>query len=63
MDKSHIEVLAINIISKANAFPFPSENINISKVDLCLICRNDIYMLELAVIKKFTLASYSHIFY
>ena len=63
MDKSHIEALAINIVSKANALPSPSENINIPKVDPCPICGNDIYTLELAVIKEFTLASCGHIFH
>src|SRR6266498_2172209 len=63
MDKSHIEALTINIASKANTLPSPSENINIPKVDSCPICGNDIYTLELAVIKEFTLASCGHIFH
>src|SRR4051794_21207478 len=63
MDKSYIEALAINIVSKANALPSPSENINIPKVDPCPICGNDIYMLELTIIKEFTLASCGHIFH
>jgi hypothetical protein len=63
MDKSHIEALAINIASKANALPSPSENTNIPKVDPCPICGNDIYTLELDIIKEFTLASCGHIFH
>ncbi|CAB4439151.1 unnamed protein product [Rhizophagus irregularis] len=63
MDKSHIEALAINIVSKANALPSPNENTNIPKVDPCPICGEDIYTLELAVIKEFTLASCGHIFH
>ena len=63
MDKSHIEALAINIVSKANSLPSPSENINIPKVDPCPICGNDIYTLELSIIKEFTLASCGHIFH
>ena len=55
MDKSHIEALAINIVSKANALPSPSENTNIPKVDPCPICGNDIYTLEGGIIKEFTL--------
>ncbi|RGB22201.1 hypothetical protein C1646_731031 [Rhizophagus diaphanus] len=62
MDKSHIEALAINIASKANALP-SSENTSIPKVDPCPICGADIYTLELAVIKEFTLASCGHIFH
>ncbi|GBB88039.1 hypothetical protein RclHR1_14590001 [Rhizophagus clarus] len=66
MDKSHIKALAINIASKANtillgsALPPPSENTNI---DPCPICGNDIYTLELDIIKEFTLASCGHIFH
>ncbi|UZO02220.1 uncharacterized protein OCT59_020710 [Rhizophagus irregularis] len=63
MDKSHIEALAINIVSKANALPSSSENTSIPKVDPCPICGNDIYTLELSVIKEFTLASCGHIFH
>ncbi|RGB33777.1 hypothetical protein C1646_761355 [Rhizophagus diaphanus] len=61
MDKSHIEALAINIVSKANTLPSPSKNTNIPKVDSCSICRQDIYTLELAIIKVFT--SCEHIFH
>ncbi|GBB94285.1 hypothetical protein RclHR1_23230007 [Rhizophagus clarus] len=60
MDKSHIEALAINIVSKANR---SSENINIPKVDPCPICGEDIYTLEGGIIKEFTLASCGDIFH
>ncbi|GBC02836.1 hypothetical protein RclHR1_04850004 [Rhizophagus clarus] len=63
MDKSHIKALAINIVSKANALLFFSENTSIPKVDLYPICGNNIYMLELDIIKEFTLASCRHIFH
>ena len=63
MDKSHIEALAINIVSKANALPSSSENTSIPKVDPCPICGEDIYTLELDIIKEFTLASCGHIFH
>ncbi|RIA86637.1 hypothetical protein C1645_829003 [Glomus cerebriforme] len=63
MDKFHIEALAINIVSKANALPSSSENTSIPKVDPCPICGKDIYTLEFNIIKEFTLASCGHIFY
>ncbi|GBB96309.1 hypothetical protein RclHR1_27210003 [Rhizophagus clarus] len=63
MDKSYIEALAINIVSKANALPSSSENINIPKVDLCPICGEDIYTLEGGLIKEFTLAFCGDIFH
>src|SRR5687767_2798621 len=63
MNKSHIKALAINIVSKANALPSPNENTNIPKVDPCPIYGEDIYMLELAIIKEFILTSCEHIFH
>src|SRR5581483_7536881 len=60
MDKSHIEALAINIVSKANR---SGENSNIPIVDPCPICGDDIYTLEQDIIKEFTLASCGHIFH
>ncbi|GBB97999.1 hypothetical protein RclHR1_03110031 [Rhizophagus clarus] len=63
MDKSHIKALAINIVSKAKRFFSSSENTSIPKVDLCPICREDIYTLEGGIIKEFTLASCEHIFH
>ena len=63
MNKSYIKALAINIVSKANALPSPSENTNIPKVDPCPICGDVIYTLEQDIIKEFTLASCGHIFH
>lgn len=63
MDQSHIEALAINILSKTRVLPSSSENSNIPKVDLCPICGEDIYTLERGIIKEFTLASCGHIFH
>src|ERR1051325_2353629 len=60
MDKSYIEALAVNIVSKANR---SGENSNIPIVDPCPICGEEIYTLEQDIIKEFTLASCGHIFH